>query len=64
MKSERYMVFLLQSGSMMFWTGHRWDLRPYNAKCYGVKAAAEKAKERASKTAPEDVTIIQATLIT
>jgi len=58
---ENYRVFVLKADGMFFWTGRKWDLRPYNAKCYGMKKHAEKAMATAGKLAinPE---IVEATI--
>lgn len=58
---ETYRVFVLKSESMFFWTGRKWDLRPYNVKCYGTWTAAEKALVTAIKTA-KDAKVVEATI--
>lgn len=59
---ERYKIFMLRCGSLFWWTGRKWDLRPYNVKCYGTYKAAEQASKAAIKKAEEPITIVEGTL--
>ncbi|MFY4731219.1 hypothetical protein [Nitrospira sp. BLG_2] len=59
---ERYTIFMIRSGSLFWWTGRKWDLRPYNVKCYGTRKAAEHASKTASKKADEPVSVVEGVL--
>jgi hypothetical protein len=61
MKTERYVVWLLKAGSH-YWTGRSWDMRPYNAKCYGTVDCANEAKPSAVKKTTQEVAIVNGTL--
>jgi len=57
---ENYRVFVLRSEGMFFWTGRKWDLRPYNAKCYGMEKNAKNALVKAKQA--KDIEIVEATI--
>jgi hypothetical protein len=60
---EKYTVYLLRSGSLYWWEGRKWGLRPYKAKCYGTQKEAEKALENAVVKALETpVSVVKCTL--
>jgi hypothetical protein len=59
---ERYQIYLLRCGMFDYWTGRCWDIRPYNAKCYGTSKAAEEAMPAALKKTRELVSIVEGTL--
>ncbi len=59
---ERYKIYMLRAGSLHWWEGRKWGLRPYNAKCYGTAKAAEKAKAAAVKKTTDPVYVVECTL--
>lgn len=60
--TESYKVWLLKRGNFDFWTGRKWDMRPYNAKCYATAKGANEAMPAALKKSNDAVHLVEATL--